>query len=156
MSPSRHLACESVLCVGCPTHRRHTDESVCLAAHSEREGWGRYFWLLLTLFPGSLQQRDAVWLSEASQCKCFLSQAISVLPFETAGVALAAGVQLVPGRALETSLSEDPRPCLLPSRTSRRYQSAVVLTNCCPERGLLHPAGQKNRVRRAGTFVGAE
>lgn len=76
-----------------------------------KEGGGCYFLLLLLLFLGLLSQRNALWLSEVSQCECFLSWVISVLPFWNGISGFSSPYEIIIARqALETGLWEKLTP----------------------------------------------
>lgn len=84
----RHTACRSVLCVGYPRmkflsvrHKRDMNRDHIAGSTQWRGGVYVNFCGSLVLFLRFLPQRSALWLSEVSQCKCFLSQVISVVPF---------------------------------------------------------------------------
>lgn len=53
MSYPRHIACVTILCVGCPQTKflsvRHEEGSVCLAAHNERKGGGLLFFVVTVI-----------------------------------------------------------------------------------------------------------
>lgn len=131
-----------------------------MAAPNERKGGVTViFLLLLLLFLGFLEQRNAMWLSKGLSVQTVpitSDQGPATLKPEVA-LALAALMKLSsPGRALETSLSE--RLTLLASVlcASCECGCTVTLTRCHPAVGLLHPVPWKNKVRRAETSVDDE